>query len=152
MTNSEIWVQRVRVSKAGWPEGKSKLSYCVPGTWGAQWFEALRKPTDRDYVVTKHRYSAFINTDLDLVLRSRNMKSVVITGGETNLCLGTTAMSALQHDYYVVIPGDCAAGINKDSHRHGLQLLDGYFGIVTISEEVIAIWKEQNAKRLNLRS
>jgi len=151
-TNSDVWVQRVRVSKAGWAEDKPKLAYCVPGTWGSQWYEALRGPADNDHVVTKHRYSAFVNTDLDLVLRSTKRKSVVVTGGETNLCLGTTAMSALQYDYYVVLPSDCIAGINKDSHRHGLQLLDGYFGIVTTSKEVVEIWKAQNEKRSNLKS
>lgn len=99
-------------------------------------------------MVTKHRYSAFINTDLDLVLKSMKRQTVVVTGGETNLCLGATAMSALQHDYYVILPEDCIAGINEESHRHGLQILDRYFGIVTTSKEIIGIWKGQSGKNL----
>ena len=144
-TNSDAWVQRVRVTKKGWSEDKPKLPYCLPGSWGAEWYDAL-KTEEGDYTVSKHRYSSFINTDLDLVLRSIKKKTVVVTGGETNLCLGTTAMDALMHDYYVILPEDCIAGVDEESHRHGLQILDKFFGIVTTSQKIIDIWRSQSGK------
>jgi hypothetical protein len=63
-TNSAPWVQRIK----GRGTGQESLlpPVCSPGTWGADWFGV--KPTEEDHVVAKHRYSAFVNTDLDLVL------------------------------------------------------------------------------------
>jgi len=139
-TNSDAWIQRIRVSEKGWSDDKPTLPYVVMGTWGAEWWTGL-SPTETDFVVTKHRYSAFTNTDLDLVLRSIKRKTVVVTGGETTLCLGTTAMDALMHDYYVVLPEDCVAGVNPETHKHGLQILDKFFGIVTTSSEIIRLWE-----------
>ncbi len=141
-TNSDAWVQRIRVAKTGWSEDKPALPYVVMGTWGAQWYEGL-SPREEDFVVTKHRYSAFVNTDLDLVLRSLKRKCVAAAGGETSLCLGTTAMDALMHDYYVVMPQDCIAGVNLETHKTTLHILDRFFGIVTTSEEIVRIWDKK---------
>ena len=145
-TNSDAWIQRIRVGDKGWKHDEPSLPYGVPGTWGAEEIEEL-VPTDDDFVVIKHRYSGFVNTDLDLVLRSLKKKTVVATGGETNLCLGNTAMGALMNDYYVILPEDCIAGIDEESHRHGLQILGNYCGIVVPSEEILKIWEKQNQSR-----
>ena len=52
--------------------------------------------------MTKHRYGAFESTDLDLVLRSRGIRTVVMTGIATNVCVETTARQAFLRDYYAV--------------------------------------------------
>lgn len=141
-TNSEAWVQRNRVKKAGWvDEGKPSHPYCLPDTWGADWYGVA--PSPEDYVVIKHRYGGFINTDLDLILRSMHKKSVIVTGVDTTLCVACTARGALMHDYYVIIAEDCCGGVDEEEHRFTLRTLDKYFGIVTTSQEIIQIWNSQ---------
>jgi ureidoacrylate peracid hydrolase len=143
-TNSDPWVQRIK----GQGEGQESLlpPVCSPGTWGADWFGV--KPKEEDYVVTKHRYSAFVNTDLDLVLRSLQRKTVVVTGGETNVCVGSTARSAFMYDYYVILPEDCIAGFDEELHRYGLKILEQYFGMLTTSQKIISIWNRQKGSGL----
>lgn len=133
-TNSGAWVQRF----GGKGEG-SPPPFCVPGTWGADWYGVAIE--EKDYVVTKHRYSGFVGTDLNLVLRSLNRKTIVVTGGETNVCVGSTARDGLMHDYYVVLPEDCIAGFDEQLHQYGLEILGRYFGILTTLEEVTRIWR-----------
>ena len=140
-TNSDVWLQRRRVTAHDRAGTLPHVDLVAPGSWGAKWYGDLQ-PGKEDFVVTKHRYSAFINTNLDLVLRSLKCRTLVVTGGETSLCLGTTAMDGLMHDYYIVLPEDCIAGIDPETHRMTLGILDRFFGIVTTSDEIMKIWRK----------
>jgi len=142
-TNSDAWVQRNRVKKAGWvEEGKPSYPYCLPDTWGADWYGVA--PAKEDFVVVKHRYGAFVNTDLDLILRSMKKISVVVVGVDTTLCVACTARGALMYDFYVIVAEDCCGGVDEEEHRFTLRTLDKYFGVVTTSQEIIQIWNSKN--------
>lgn len=62
-----------------------------------------------DVVLDKPRYGAFHGTDLDLVLRSAGVDTVLISGIATNICCDTTAREASQRDYRVVFLSDGTA-------------------------------------------
>lgn len=62
-----------------------------------------------DVVLDKPRYGAFHGTDLDLVLRSAAVDTVLISGIATNICCDTTAREASQRDYRVVFLSDGTA-------------------------------------------
>lgn len=62
-----------------------------------------------DVVLDKPRYGAFHGTDLDLVLRSATVDTVLISGIATNICCDTTAREASQRDYRVVFLSDGTA-------------------------------------------
>src|SRR3954466_10705534 len=62
---------------------------CEEGTWGAEFYEILPQPGEA--IVTKHRYSAFIHTDLELILRNKGIESLILTGTRTNICVESTA-------------------------------------------------------------
>ena len=62
---------------------------CISGTDGAEFIDEL-SPADGEIVVYKHRYSAFKGTDLDMVLRSRGIRTVITTGVSTNVCVEST--------------------------------------------------------------
>ena len=62
-----------------------------------------------DIVVNKPRYGAFYATDLELILRSRGIDTVIITGIATNICCETTAREAAQRDFRVVFLSDGTA-------------------------------------------
>jgi ureidoacrylate peracid hydrolase len=96
----------------------------VPGTWGHQVAPAI-VPQPGDLEVEKHRSSAFVGTDLDLILRSNRVESVVVTGIVTQGCVLATALSASMNDYYVTIPSDCVASPTPDLHDATLALLRG---------------------------
>ena len=67
------------------------------------------RPQPGDPVVTKHRYNAFFNTDLDTILRANAIRNVVLTGVATDVCVGTTAREAFLRDYYAVMVDDGTA-------------------------------------------
>ncbi|PRW59276.1 putative inactive nicotinamidase [Chlorella sorokiniana] len=76
-------------------EGKAST---VPGTTGVQLVEPLAAaPGER--VVVKKRFSAFFNTELDMVLRRMGVQDVVIAGVQTPNCIRGTAWDALALDY-----------------------------------------------------
>ena len=99
-----------------------------------------------EVIVTKHRYGAFENTDLDLVLRSNRIKSVIITGVATNVCCETTARQAFMKDYYVLFTSDCCATYSQAQHDATLFNIDQFFGQVVTSDEIMACWPAAETK------
>jgi len=91
-------------------------------------------------IVSKHRYGAFEGTDLDLVLRSRGIRTVIMTGVATNVCVETTARQAFLKDYYVVFASDCSATFSQAAHDATLHNIDQFFGEVVTSEQIMACW------------
>jgi ureidoacrylate peracid hydrolase len=130
VTNSDAWLERRR--------GRAALS-CTEGTWGADWYADLR-PHAGDAVVTKHRYSAFINTPLDLILRSRGIRTIVPTGTATNVCVESTARDGHMLDYYVVLPEDAAVTTHRPAHDSTLYNIRTYFGDVVTSADLCEAW------------
>jgi ureidoacrylate peracid hydrolase len=112
--------------------------YCLKGTWGAALYEIDALPGEE--VVVKHRYSGFHNTNLDLVLRSRGIQTVILTGVATNACVESTARDVYMHDYYLVLVSDCTAMTSRDAHDATLANIDQFFGQVASSEDIMKCW------------
>ena len=90
------------------------------GTWEAQVIDEL-KPQPQDYLVPKFRWSAFHQTYLDLALRSRNIDTLVIAGGSTDVGVASTAYAARDMDYNIVIVSDACTSPEEDNHRQFMQ-------------------------------
>lgn len=116
-----------------------RVPTCIEGTWDAEWYADLR-PAEGDIVVTKHRFSAFINTPLDLILRSRGIRTIIPTGTVTNVCVESTARDGHMLDYYVVFPADGAGPTDLDAHEATPKNIRQHFGDVVSSDEIIAVW------------
>jgi len=69
-----------------------------------------------DILVTKHQWGAFYGTDLDVQLRRRGVRTVVIAGIATNMGVESTARQAHEHGYDVVIVEDATAGLSAEMH------------------------------------
>ena len=110
-------------------------SNCQEGTWGAEWCGVAPEPGDQ--VITKHRYSAFINTNLDLILRASGIRTIITTGTSTDACVESTARDGFMLDYYVVFVDDCSGAVTQEAHDGALRAIKTHFGIVTQSEDVI---------------
>jgi ureidoacrylate peracid hydrolase len=119
---------------------KSGLNTCREGSWGAEFYEGI-SPLPSERVVFKHRYSAFINTDLNTVLKAKGIQSVLVTGVATNVCVETTARDAYMFDYYVTMVEDCAAAYDAKLHMTTLENMRRHFGLVASSDEVMDTWK-----------
>ena len=117
---------------------------CEPGKWDQDFYDV--RPLSDEVIVTKHRYGAFENTDLDLVLRSNRIKSVIITGVATNVCCETTARQAFMKDYYVLFTSDCCATYSQAQHDATLFNIDQFFGQVVTSDEIMACWPAAETK------
>ena len=87
-----------------WPPIKEKKGL-IQGTEGVEVYNEI-KPKGGDIIVWKHRYSAFYNTDLEIILRNKGVDTLIITGGTMNIGCETTARDALNRDIRVVFPSD----------------------------------------------
>jgi len=92
---------------------------------------------ERDYVVdNKKRLNCFTNTDLEHLLRILRVKTVVLTGINTNTCVLNTAFSALDRDFAVVVISDCVASMyGDDLHVFALQNIARCIGWVLTEDE-----------------
>jgi nicotinamidase-related amidase len=120
---------------------KDLVEVCRPGTWGAQFVDGI-EPVGNELVVPKHRFSAFVDTRLEQMLRSNGIRTMILAGVTTNCCVESTARDATMFDYYVVIPEDCVAvkDVNRDLHDASLESMRMYFGLVEPSERVLEAW------------
>ena len=114
------------------------LSYTLDGSPGQEIIDELA-PQAGDLVVKKYRSSGFWATNLDLLLRSNGIKSLVLTGCTTEGCVESTARDALFNDYYVVIAEDCVASDDRAQHDASLLLMRHRFDIAT-AERILGSW------------
>ena len=117
----------------------SSDSLCITGSQGAAFIDDLA-PQPGEWVVPKHRYSAFTGTDLDLLLRSRGVRSLVITGVSTNACVETTMRAAFELDYYVCVPPDAVASWDQALHEATLANVNHRFGVTLGVDEITGLW------------
>jgi len=95
-----------------------------PGGRPANWdvlAEGVALPGD--VVITKHQWGAFTGTELDLQLRRRGIKTVVIGGIATNIGVESTARHAWELSYNVVIAEDLCATFSAEMHAFALQYI-----------------------------
>lgn len=116
----------------------SKQRVCEEGSWGARFYEI--EPLAGEPIVTKHRYSAFFGTDLETLLKVRGIRTVILAGVTTDVCVETTARDAFMRDYDVVVLSDCTGLDNQQAQEATLARIDRYFGRVNVSEQVTGAW------------
>jgi nicotinamidase-related amidase len=114
-------------------DGGPPLQYTVPGTPGHAFVPDLA-PAAGELVVAKYRSSGFWGTNLDLLLRSNGIETVIMTGCTTEGCVESTARDAMFCDYYVVIVEDCVASDDKAQHDAALLLMRHRFDLAPASE------------------
>jgi isochorismate hydrolase len=90
-----------------------------------------------DLVLQKKRYSAFFETNLEKLLRSKGIKDLIISGVMTNLCCETTARDAFMRDYRVFFLIDGTATGKEDYHLATLKNLGYGFAYLMTCNELI---------------
>ena len=93
-----------------------------------------------DHIVdTKKRYDCFVGTDLDFLLRSHGINTLLVTGVNTNSCVLSTVATACSKDYAVVVVEDCVDTMDApELHAAALACIRTAFGFVMRGEELLA--------------
>ena len=95
----------------------------IRGTWGAEIAESISLSTD-DLIIPKNHISGFEGTDLETQLRDRNIETVVLCGGLTDVCVETTMRQAYDKRFEVYTVKDATATI--DLAKHDLTIEKSY--------------------------
>jgi ureidoacrylate peracid hydrolase len=109
------------------------------------WHELEIDPGD-DQVV-KRRYSAMIQgaSDLEDVLRSSGVETVLIAGVATNVCCESTARDCMMRGFRTIMVSDANASFTDAEHEAALLNFITYFGDVQSTDEVLDILTEHAA-------
>ena len=135
-SESAAWL-RFRMKMAGKID-YLKFPLTLEGTWGQDFIEEVR-PLPDDIVIKKYRSSAFVGTNLDLILRSNGIRALVVTGVMTEGCVESTVRDATFYDYFVVLLRDCVGSSNIQLHEASLRYLEMRCDVLT-SEQVASVW------------
>lgn len=133
---SDVWLEQASRRRSG---SYTVSPVCEAGSWEGDFYSV--RPLPEEPVITKHRFSAFHNTDLETVLRAHSIRSVVLSGVATNVCVETTAREAFVRDYYVVFLSDGTATYDRSGHEATLAAVDRFFGQVATIDDVVACWR-----------
>ena len=113
--------------------------HAIAGTPGAEVIPELGL-SERDYVVPKRRYSGFFQTDLDILLRELGVKTLVMTGLHTHMCVRHTSADAYSLGYDVVVAKESTDSFTEEDYISGLAYLKTCYGAdAYTNEEVIAM-------------
>ncbi len=113
-----------------WPK------HCVAGSEGAEVIDEL-DPKPEDYYVRKRRYSAFLATDMDLLLKELGVERLIVGGIVTNICVLHTVVDALMRGYDVVVLKDCTTALDDYGYEYGLKHMETLGAKVVLSEELL---------------
>ena len=107
-----------------------------PPDWSELALELDRQTSD--IVILKRQWGAFYGTDLDLQLRRRGLKTIVLCGIATEFGVESTARDAYERGYNLVFAEDAMTGRSADSHANAINHIFPRIGRVRGTEEIVA--------------
>ncbi|WP_167752756.1 cysteine hydrolase family protein [Pusillimonas caeni] len=114
---------------------------CLENTWGADFYE--EHPAEGDIIVDKHSFSGFHGTNLDDILRQHGVKTLIVTGVATNVCVDSTLRDGFFRGYHIVLVGDAVGSNSQTGHDGTLATVNNNIGTVAPTAEV-AQWLARN--------
>lgn len=137
-----VWTKQTRYPYLRGPVVQEQ--YGRAGMAGTEVPEALGfyrlRPVEGDVVLEKHKDSAFVGTFLDGMLKANSIKTVIVTGVATNVCVEATVRDAFMLEYHVVVPSDLVAGVSEEFKAMSLANIDMFYGHVVVSADILAAW------------
>jgi ureidoacrylate peracid hydrolase len=133
------WKQGGLVAMRKNPELKGK--FLTSGTWDWEIVDELT-PKSKDIIINKSRYSGFVNTELDAVLKKHTIKYIVFIGLFTNVCVESTLRDAFFHEYFPVLVSDACGSTGPDYiQKATVWNVTSVFGWVTTTDSLIQALK-----------
>ena len=124
----------------------SPLVTTIKGSWGADWFEDYEEftPLNGEPVIEKPQYSAFLHTGFEKLLRDTGIRTLVMVGTATNICVESTARDGFMRDFHIVVLSDCTAtSFDRKLHEATLENVNNTFGTSCTSDRVIDVWNNR---------
>jgi len=110
----------------------------VKGTWGAEIIEDLA-PADGDILIEgKRGLDTFASTNLDFILRSKGITTIILGGFLTNCCVESTMRTGYENGFRVLTLTDCTAATSQEEHDNALRFDYPMFSTPVTSEEILA--------------
>ena len=106
-----------------------KVPICIRGTWDGVTIDEL-KPKEKDPVIIKRRDSAFLDTDIRIMLQSQGINFLVFTGIDTSICVETSLREGFNLGYDVMIISDATASGDRRHYETTLERVKDYYGLV----------------------
>jgi nicotinamidase-related amidase len=132
----------VLVKVTGGAPGRTDVArptFAFPADWTELVPELEQQPSD--HIVSKQRRSAFIGTSLDDYLRRHGVTQVFLTGIATSSGVESTAHSAYDYGYNVVLVVDAMTDRDADAHRHRVEKILPRLGETDITDNVLTLLK-----------
>ena len=130
----------VLVNVAGRAPGRIEAGipkFSFPADWPELVPELEQHPDD--HIVTKQRWGAFLGTTLDAYLRQRGVTQIVLTGIATSIGVESTARSAYDLGYNVVLVIDAMTDRDADAHRHSVEKIFPRLGETDTTANVLKL-------------
>ncbi|MEV6863078.1 cysteine hydrolase [Streptosporangium subroseum] len=112
--------------RIGDPGPKGRI--LIRGEYGHDIIDELA-PADGEFVLDKPGKGAFYATDLERVLRARGIRSLIVTGVTTEVCVHTTVREANDRGYECLVLSDCVGSYFAEFQRYGLEMIAAQGGI-----------------------
>ena len=122
------------------PDGRESR-ILIRDHWGTDIVPEL-KPQPDDFVLYKHRFSGFYETELDATLKRLEVKHLIFTGCTTSVCVESTIRDAMFRDYLPVLLADCTGEpigyhFPRSNHEASLLVIETSLGWISASEEFV---------------
>ncbi len=133
-----IWVQQLLgadLSDAPLLMRDRRKYVVIEGTSGANIHPDLVRHGG-DTVVSKKRYSAFFETDLEQILTDLAPEQLTLAGVNTHACVRTTAIDAYQRDMRILFASDCLASHDPEHGRISMAYMDGNIGVAVSNDQL----------------
>jgi nicotinamidase-related amidase len=131
LTDTDMELQPIGADKPIKPRFKR-------GTVDAEIAEEL-KPVEGDVRITKQRWSAFFQTNLELQLKVRGIDTIVIAGGSTDVGIASTVFSARDQDYGIVVVRDACYSMRGGNHDFFMDRVFPRMARIRSVEETVAL-------------
>jgi nicotinamidase-related amidase len=95
----------------------------------------LLRPDEDDYFVLKAKHSGFYHTQLDLLIDYLQVRTVVLAGFATDMCVLFTASDAYLRDLEIIVPPDCSASASMEHHEKALEHMSRVLHVKTIPSQ-----------------
>jgi isochorismate hydrolase len=119
------------------PLSKKMKTFCIDGTKEAQVINDLA-PRNHDLVIHKGTNDSFFNTELEEVLKQRNIENLILVGVHTHVCIMLTAAAGFFRNFNIIVPEECVTTINLSRHDFGLDYINRHVG-QTISINTLSL-------------
>lgn len=132
--SSPFYYKGILASYRDKPQMRDKL--IIKGTWGAEIVDEL-KPQEGDMLVEKQRYSAFAGTNMDMILKTYDIKYIAFTGVATNVCVESSLRDAMHREYFPILISDATGAVSQSVQAMTIDFVKECFGWVTTSDKLI---------------